>query len=213
MEKSDTTKEGHVIFEPVKSPRHLIELARQEKKEFLHIPLFIVLFTITVFSFRQTVSVIQAAGESRGKTSAIEKKRSQYTSEFDLNSCKMKEGEEVKFDSNNPDNTVKCESGIDNACSICGKTEEEFALEEKANQEHQLRVKREEARTKQVAALARRRAAAPVPVAGIKVNGKWICDKKNDKPTVSKVNNRGKMHWDRECCLDPDEWPNPWCTY
>ncbi len=44
-------------------------------------------------------------------------------------------------------------------------------------------------------------------------NGKRVCEKKNDKPGFSKENNKGKKHMDMECCLDPDEIANPWCTY
>lgn len=52
---------------------------------------------------------------------------------------------------------------------------------------------------------------APRPVSAKIVNGKLVCAKKNDKPRKSKQN-KGK-HLDMECCLDPDEYPNPWCTY
>jgi hypothetical protein len=47
----------------------------------------------------------------------------------------------------------------------------------------------------------------------IYVNGvkKYVCAKKNDKPSISKKNPPG--HMDMQCCLDPDEVPNPWCTY
>lgn len=44
-----------------------------------------------------------------------------------------------------------------------------------------------------------------------KVDGRWVCAKKNDKPKVSKKNEWG--HVDRECCLDPDEIPHPRCDY
>ncbi len=44
-------------------------------------------------------------------------------------------------------------------------------------------------------------------------NGRLVCEKKNDKPSFSKENNKGKKHMDMECCLDPDEIANPWCTY
>lgn len=41
--------------------------------------------------------------------------------------------------------------------------------------------------------------------------GRFVCAKKNDKPGKSK---QGKdKHLDMECCLDPDEYPNPWCYY
>ena len=57
-----------------------------------------------------------------------------------------------------------------------------------------------------------RRITAPKPVAETKkVNGKLVCAKKNDKPHKSKTNK--KKHMDMECCLDPDEYPNPWCAY
>ncbi|MBD3244794.1 MAG: hypothetical protein GF335_02260 [Candidatus Moranbacteria bacterium] len=52
---------------------------------------------------------------------------------------------------------------------------------------------------------------APKPHGAKKVNGKYVCAKKNDKPSVSKKNPKG--HMDMQCCLDPDEVPNPWCTY
>jgi len=54
---------------------------------------------------------------------------------------------------------------------------------------------------------------APKPATYKTVDGKKVCEKKNDHPTKSKVNNKGKIHMDMECCLDPDEFPNPWCTY
>ncbi|MBD3300649.1 MAG: hypothetical protein GF347_04835 [Candidatus Moranbacteria bacterium] len=52
---------------------------------------------------------------------------------------------------------------------------------------------------------------APIPHGAKKVNGKYVCAKKNDKPSVSSQNKKG--HMDMQCCLDPDETPNPWCTY
>ncbi len=41
--------------------------------------------------------------------------------------------------------------------------------------------------------------------------GRKVCAKKNDKPGKSKTNK--KKHMDMECCLDPDEYPNPHCYY
>ncbi|PIU78383.1 MAG: hypothetical protein COS72_02875 [Candidatus Moranbacteria bacterium CG06_land_8_20_14_3_00_43_56] len=49
------------------------------------------------------------------------------------------------------------------------------------------------------------------PVSAKIANGRLVCAKKNNKPRKSKQN-KGK-HLDLECCLDPDEYPNPWCTY
>ena len=62
------------------------------------------------------------------------------------------------------------------------------------------------------AAEAARLRATPVPQASTKrVDGKRVCEKKNDKPHESKKND--KPHMDMECCPDPDEWPNPHCYY
>jgi hypothetical protein len=42
-------------------------------------------------------------------------------------------------------------------------------------------------------------------------NGRRVCNHKNDHPSKS---NKGKgKHLDMECCLDPDEYPNPNCYY
>lgn len=52
---------------------------------------------------------------------------------------------------------------------------------------------------------------APMPLSYKAVNGQLVCAKKNDKPSKS---NKGKgKHMDMECCLDPDEYPNPHCYY
>ncbi|NTW15703.1 MAG: hypothetical protein HGA38_05070 [Candidatus Moranbacteria bacterium] len=53
------------------------------------------------------------------------------------------------------------------------------------------------------------RITAPHPVSYKKVNGRLVCAKKHDHPSKS---GKGK-HLDMECCLDPDEYPNPWCYY
>jgi len=58
---------------------------------------------------------------------------------------------------------------------------------------------------------AKPRITAQRPVAAKVVGGKLVCAKKNDKPRKSKKNKPG--HLDLECCLDPDERPNPWCSY
>jgi hypothetical protein len=41
--------------------------------------------------------------------------------------------------------------------------------------------------------------------------GRRVCAKKNDQPAKSSVHK--KTHMDMECCLDPDEIPNPHCYY
>ncbi|NTW89551.1 MAG: hypothetical protein HGB37_01380 [Candidatus Moranbacteria bacterium] len=53
--------------------------------------------------------------------------------------------------------------------------------------------------------------SAPYPNSYKKVNGRLVCAKKNDHPEKSKKNK--KKHMDMECCLDPDEIPNPHCYY
>ncbi|MFZ5981995.1 MAG: hypothetical protein ACOYS2_00245 [Patescibacteria group bacterium] len=57
----------------------------------------------------------------------------------------------------------------------------------------------------------RRVVNAPMPVVYKREGGRLVCDKKNDKPGRSKKTK--KRHLDLECCLDPDEYPNPHCYY
>ena len=52
---------------------------------------------------------------------------------------------------------------------------------------------------------------APQPVSAIRVGGRLVCAKKNDHPSYS--DKTSHKHLDMECCLDPDEYPNPWCYY
>ncbi len=52
---------------------------------------------------------------------------------------------------------------------------------------------------------------APFPISFKRVGGQFVCAKKNDHPSKSNKNKKG--HMDMECCLDPDEVPNPHCTY
>ncbi len=55
------------------------------------------------------------------------------------------------------------------------------------------------------------RSQSPLPVSAKKVNGRYVCSKKSDIGRKSQNNKRA--HIDRQCCLDPDEVPNPHCTY
>lgn len=51
----------------------------------------------------------------------------------------------------------------------------------------------------------------PMPYIYKTENGRKVCATKNDHPRKSK---KGKgTHMDMECCLDPDEYPNPHCYY
>jgi hypothetical protein len=58
-----------------------------------------------------------------------------------------------------------------------------------------------------------KRPTARIPGGAKVVNGKYVCKKKKGYVGKSKKNNKGYLHLDMECCLDPDEYPNPWCTY
>lgn len=52
---------------------------------------------------------------------------------------------------------------------------------------------------------------APMPYIYKTENGRRVCGSKSDHPHKSK---KGKgIHMDMECCLDPDEYPNPHCYY
>ncbi|HPN96890.1 MAG TPA: hypothetical protein PLK35_03940 [Candidatus Moranbacteria bacterium] len=61
--------------------------------------------------------------------------------------------------------------------------------------------------------ITRPRINARRPIGEVKKDGagRLVCAKKNDKPKKSKQNKKG--HMDMECCLDPDEIPNPHCYY
>lgn len=59
--------------------------------------------------------------------------------------------------------------------------------------------------------LPKQRITAPAPASYKVVNGRKVCEKSNDRPSKSKQN-KGR-HMDMECCLDPDEYPNPHCYY
>lgn len=52
---------------------------------------------------------------------------------------------------------------------------------------------------------------APKPYVYKTENGRKVCNRKNDHPGKSKKGKR--YHMDMECCLDPDEYPNPHCYY
>ncbi len=55
-------------------------------------------------------------------------------------------------------------------------------------------------------------AEAPLIASKVKwVNGKGTCIKKGDKGRKSTQDK--KVHIDQQCCLDPDEIPNPRCLY
>jgi len=60
--------------------------------------------------------------------------------------------------------------------------------------------------------LPKPRITPPKPAAAAKNSaGRMVCAKKNDHP--GKSNKNKSKHLDMECCLDPDEYPNPHCYY
>ena len=59
--------------------------------------------------------------------------------------------------------------------------------------------------------LAKPKVFVRMPVDYIRKEGRRVCSKKNDNP--SRSNKNKKKHLDLECCLDPDEYPNPNCYY
>ena len=86
---------------------------------------------------------------------------------------------------------------------LCGKDDEEIVGE----------IEKESLDRKAKAVVIKKKPAiaAKVPYAFDVVGGRRVCDKKNDHPSKS---NKGKgKHMDMECCLDPDEYPNPHCYY
>lgn len=54
-------------------------------------------------------------------------------------------------------------------------------------------------------------AQAPSLASAKIVNGRYVCAHKKDKPRMSRKYD--EVHVDRQCCLDPDEIPNPRCDY
>lgn len=66
-------------------------------------------------------------------------------------------------------------------------------------------------RRPKLASPAKPKISAPMPYSYKVVSGKRVCAKKNDHPGKS-TKHKGK-HMDMECCLDPDEYPNPNCYY
>ena len=106
-----------------------------------------------------------------------------------------------------PPQEEKCEEEKEEKISSdqCKENYDEY-LEELEKEEKE---KMEKLNT--VRAQAKPRINARKPYVFDVVGGRKVCNKKNDKPSKSKNNKRG--HMDMECCLDPDEIPNPHCYY
>ena len=60
------------------------------------------------------------------------------------------------------------------------------------------------------AALSKPKTTARRPLAAAVVAGRLVCPFKNDHPSKSKTKGH---HMDEDCCMDPDEDRNPWCSY
>ena len=107
---------------------------------------------------------------------------------------------------------IKCgedkkESRSSNLCADAGgdiNLIEEMAKEKRRLDEKE--VKKEALKNKKAV-----RIRAPAPYVFAVKNGRMVCNRKNDHPSKSKENKKG--HMDMECCLDPDEIPNPHCYY
>ncbi len=110
-----------------------------------------------------------------------------------INKYKLKSSEEICGETKNK----KQSSGL------CGKDDEE-----------ELKKIAEEEKRKAATLASKRKPAirAPKPYVFDKDSlGRMVCNKKNDHPGKSDQNK--KKHMDMECCLDPDEIPNPNCYY
>jgi hypothetical protein len=109
-----------------------------------------------------------------------------------VNKYKLKSPEEICADDKNKKQTS----------SLCGKDDEEEL--QKIAEEEKREIAKKTAKRKPVI-------TAPKPYVYEVENGRRVCNKKNDKPSKSDKNKKG--HMDMECCLDPDEVPNPNCYY
>jgi len=90
---------------------------------------------------------------------------------------------------------------------LCGKYEKDETLEKELAKLDYLEKLKKENSVKKI-----KRMAGPIPYVFDTDNlGRRVCNKSNDKPSKS---DKGKgKHMDMECCLDPDEYPNPHCYY
>lgn len=108
-----------------------------------------------------------------------------------------------KYKLKSPEKICEEAKGQKQSLDLCGKDDKEeierIAKEEKAEMQKKM------AKRKPVI-------KAPGPYVFEKDSlGRKVCNKKNDHSGKSKQD-KGK-HMDMECCLDPDEIPNPHCYY
>lgn len=93
----------------------------------------------------------------------------------------------------------------------CQAMKEDKQCEERCSKEWEPKEEVKKVLPKKSAAPARKKISAPMPADFKRVGGRLVCSKSHDKPGKSKKG-KGK-HMDMECCLDPDEYPNPHCYY
>jgi hypothetical protein len=60
------------------------------------------------------------------------------------------------------------------------------------------------------AVMSKPKTTARRPLAAAVMAGRLVCPFKNDHPSYSKTKGH---HMDEDCCMDPDEDRNPWCSY
>lgn len=120
--------------------------------------------------------------------------------EIELNEKKadIKTANEYKIESS--EESCKKDKDQKRSSDLCGKDDEELVN----------KIERE--KLAEINKLIKRVVVkAPAPYVFAVIGGKRVCNKKNDHP--SKSGNNKKGHMDMECCLDPDEVPNPNCYY
>lgn len=127
---------------------------------------------------------------------------------ININKEKKYEGENYSLVSIANEHCLKSKELKKNS-ELCG---EDFKDEELEKELVRLDRLEKEALLRRQSGYIKRSIRAPMPAAFKKVNGRLVCDKGDkDKPGKSKKG-KGK-HMDMECCLDPDEYPNPNCYY
>lgn len=110
-------------------------------------------------------------------------------------------------------NQCKEDSAMSQSSEMCGADIKNKVLIDAERKEEAARLAAERAAVakKRAAAAGIAKTSARMPASFAVVGGRRVCEKKNDKPAKSKKG-KGK-HMDMECCLDPDEYPNPNCYY
>lgn len=148
------------------------------------------------FLFDRRFDIYHKMTNAQAKESAEMENRENDHLNMDIDSVnkyKMKSQEDICADS----------KGKKQTSFLCGKDDEE-ELKKIAEEEKREAIRMSEKRKPKV--------RGPMPYVFKKDSmGRKVCNKKNDHPSKSDKNKKG--HMDMECCLDPDEIPNPNCYY